>query len=144
MDEASEHHSLRIASQEVKIVFFRRNTAKSALSKKHKKNPRRRTRRGFRFHASIRRSGQEVFVDTTRDREVVLVLQRAASHRGVASLFQGRDRRSHSPARQLRGIEMLVQDLDAKVEALGYVILEPSRDRPHIPVVVAARSTDGT
>src|SRR6185437_265454 len=43
---------------------------------------------------------------------------------------------------RLRAEQLLVDDLDADVEALGHVPLQPGADAPERPVVVAARGGD--
>jgi hypothetical protein len=55
----------------------RKPRASPALRMAQRKTPAERIRRGFRFHAVIRRSGQEVLVHT--DGDVPSVLRRAAN-----------------------------------------------------------------
>src|SRR5271156_1145769 len=102
-----------------------------------KEKPRRRTAGVSRIQAVIRRSGQEVFVDTSGDRQVVLVPDDALRGRSAASSDSAQDRTS-KPGRCRARIVMLIHELDAEVEALSHVPLEARGASENVPVVVAA------
>ena len=105
-------------------------------------DPRRRSAAEDLIHSQWRRSGQEVFVDTSRDCQGIRILEVRARIKTLGERNK-RGQTVYKPVRRRHCVVVLVEELDAEIEALGHVILEARAAGCDLPVVVAPRYAPG-